>query len=698
MTVRKPQAGLHTLAAGLLLAAMTVAAYVPVVHAGFIWDDDAYVTENATLRSFEGLRRIWFEPGAVPQYYPLTFTTLWLEYRLWGLEPLGYHAVNVLLHAATAVLLWLALRRLRVPGAWMAAAIFAVHPMMVESVAWITERKNVLSGCLALGAFLLYLRAAPPAGRVSRPAYLGACVLFVAALLSKTVTCSLPAVLVLVLWWRHGTIDRRTVTLLAPMFVIGLGLAMVTIWVEREHVGALGDEWALSFVERVLVAGRVLWFYPRTLLWPHDLAFIYPRWAIDAEVWWQYLFPIAAAGTVVALYLARHRIGRGALVAVLCYAGMLTPALGFFNVYPMRYSFVADHFAYLPSIALIVLATGAATDAMQRYAPGRAWVRSAVGGPVLLLLAVLTARQTTIYYDLRTLWADTLAKNPECWMAHNNFGMLLIAEGNVDQGVAHYREAIRLKPDFAEAYNNLAAALTSQGKDDEAIEALREAIRSQPSYAGAYSNLGAVLQGKGQIETAVGLYLLALQIQPGHLDTRQNLGLALAALGRAEEGIAQLEAVVRERPDLPDAHTNLANVLRAQGRLAEATTHYSEVLRLQPGRAEAYNNLGVALAMQGRTGEALAYFEHAVRLNPDYAEARSNTANVLQAQGRLDAAIAQYDEALRLQPDNANTHNNLGLALLAQGKREAAIMHFQEALRLDPESAEARENLQGVMN
>ena len=329
---------------------MTVLAYLPTLRNGFIWDDDQYITGDATLRSLDGLRRIWLEPGAVPQYYPLTFTTFWIQYHLGGAQPFGYHLVNVLLHSAGVVLLFLVLRRLRLPGAWMAAAIFAIHPMQVESVAWATERKNLLAGLFFFAAFLAYLQAEPaddadsPARIRWRP-YLASLGLFAGALLSKSVACSLPAVLLLVIWWRRGNVGRRTALRLAPMFAVGIAMAAMTVWMERHHVGAQGREFALSFLDRCLIAGRALWFYAQTLLWPHRLTFIYPRWSINAHIWWQYLFPVAALAVIVGLYAARERFGRGPLVATLCYVGSLAPALGFIDVYPMRYSFVADHFA-----------------------------------------------------------------------------------------------------------------------------------------------------------------------------------------------------------------------------------------------------------------------------------------------------------------------------------------------------------------
>jgi hypothetical protein len=354
------------------IVCLTLLVYAPAISAGFIWDDDHYVTENMTLRSLAGLKQIWLDPKATPQYYPLVHTGFWVEYHLWGLDPKGYHLVNVLLHAANAVLVWLVLKRLGVPGALWAALIFALHPVHVESVAWVTERKNVLSTLFYLSAMLAYWRFWPADGAQPQTGawrwYGLALLLFVFALLSKTVTCSLPAAILLIRWWKTGRLASRDWLLTAPMFAVGLALALLTVYLEKHHVGAQGEEFTWSYLDRVLIAGRAIWFYAGKLIWPSNLIFIYPRWNIDASVWWQYVFPLAAAGVVLALLVLRNRLGRAPLTAVLFFIGTLTPALGFFDVYPMRYSFVADHFQYLASLGLIVLFAGLSTELAGRLA------------------------------------------------------------------------------------------------------------------------------------------------------------------------------------------------------------------------------------------------------------------------------------------------------------------------------------------
>jgi tetratricopeptide (TPR) repeat protein len=581
--------------AAAALLALTLLAYLPALGAGFVWDDDDYVTDNPTLRSLDGLRRIWLEPGAVPQYYPVTFTSLWIEYRLWGLDPFGYHLTNVALHALNALLLWTILARLQIAGAGLAAAVFALHPVHVESVAWITERKNVLSGAFYLASALAYLRAALPYPAAGRPAgarenarfaSAAALVLFVAALLSKTVTCSLPAALLLVLWWKKGRVGSIDAARLAPFFVLGAGLAAVTIWIEKQHVGASGADWDLSFVERTLVAGRALWFYAGKVFLPVRLTFIYPRWEIDAAQAWQFVPPAAAVAVLLALFFARRRLGRGALAAVLFFAGTLVPALGFADVFPMRYSFVADHFQYLASIGLIVAACAAGAGVWRPR--GATGVGIAFSAALLLLLGGATARQANRYRDAETLWRDTLAKNPGAWMAHNNLGLLLLERGDAEQALAHFEAATAVKAD-----------------DDF-----------------AFNNIGNVFAARGDMERAAEHFAKALAINPRNAEALSNLGGALATTGRLDEAALRFEAALAVRPLYADAHNNLANVHALQGRSAEAEAHYRQALRIDPDYADAHRNLAVLLAARGSRDEAAVHYRAALQLRPGWEEAR----------------------------------------------------------------------------
>jgi tetratricopeptide (TPR) repeat protein len=682
----------HGWAVWILLPALmlaTLAAYRPAWHGGMLWDDDRHITRS-DLRSAEGLWRIWFDLGATQQYYPLTHSAFWIQHKLWGDDTLGYHLVSIVLHALSAFLVAVVLRRLGVPGAGLAAVMFALHPVQVESVAWITELKNTLSGVLYLSAALAYLRF--DQSRRKRLYALGM-VLFVLALLAKTVTATLPAALLVTLWWQRGRLTwRRDVRPLAPWFVLGVAGGALTAWVERTMVGAQGGEFHFTLIERCLIAGRVIWFYLGKLFWPANLSFMYPRWQISQGVWWQYLYPLGLVALMAALWLLRKRT-RAPLAAMLFFCGSLFPVMGFFNVYPFRYSFVADHFQYLACIAIIALFSSGLVNLGKRWnfqPRPAAVVMMLVSGGVLVFPTWSQSRQ---YADGETLYRSTLSRNASSWMAHNNLGNALQRQGWLDEAVTHYREAVRLKPDYAEAYNNLGDALHGQGHLEEAVASYKEALRFMPDLAGAHYNLGNALRESGRLEEAVTEYREAVRREPGLAAAHGNLGAALENLGRLDEAVAHLKEAVQLKPDYAIAYNNLGNALQRMGRLDEAVTEYREALRLKPDYAEAYNNLGYALQGLNRLEEAAAQYKEALRLRPDYTVAHYNLGNVFQLLGSYHEAVAQYRAVLKQVPGSAETHNGLGVALANLDQLEEAATHFKEALRLKPDYADARANL-----
>jgi tetratricopeptide (TPR) repeat protein len=613
----------------LLLVLATVVTYLPALGSGYVWDDDSHVTDNPTLRSLDGLRRIWTELGATPQYYPLVHTTFWLEHRLFGLAPLGYHLTNLLLHALNGLLAAAVLRRLRVPGAWLAAFVFTLHPVQVESVAWISERKNVLSGAFYLAAALAFLRYAPPDAepgeRGSRRSWLAFVGLFAAALLSKTVTATLPAALLLVRFWKRGRVVRSDVTPLLVPFAMGIVAGLLTVWVELHHVGAVGESWDLGPVGRVLVAGRALWFYLAKLAWPSGLSFIYPRWEIDPSSAWQYLFPVTFALGLGGLFLARARIGRGPVVAVLYFAVTLLPALGFFNVYPFRFSFVADHFQYLACIGPIALAVAWAVSATGRAAPAVRRLAAVAGVGALALLGLASWQRTHAFADAETLWRDTLDRNPAAWMAHTNLGVLLDRSGRTAEAYRHYALAVRLKPDYSEGWSNLGAAADRLGRRDEAIDDLKTALRLDPTDADAAMNLANVLYSSGRISEAIDAYRRVVAIRPDHAAARNNLGVLLAERGQLTEAAGQLEAAVAARP----------------------------------GFAKAWTTLGETYQRLGRLDDAESAYRHAMAAGAATADLHVRLAAVLEARGLLEAAAQECRAALALDPGNRDALEDL---------------------------------------
>jgi tetratricopeptide (TPR) repeat protein len=623
------------------VAAAALAAYWPALRGGFVWDDDGHVT-RVDLRSLHGLWRIWSEVGATQQYYPVLHSLFWVEHRLWGDAPIGYHFANLLLHLAACLLLYLVLRRLAVPGAALAAAVFALHPVCVESVAWISEQKNTLSTVFYLGAALAYLRF----DEKRRPAaYALATVLFLSALLSKSVTASLPAALLVIFWWKRGRLSwRRDVSPLVPWFCLSAAAAAVTPWVERTFVGARGSAFSLSLLQRVLVAGRAAWFYLGKILWPTQLVFIYPRWKLDVNEAWQYLFPLGAVIALVALFLIRRR-SRAPLACALLFIGALFPALGFVDVYPFVFSFVADHFQYLAAPAMISGLCAAAALVAGRLSPeGRILPRGAAVF-LVLVLGVLTCRQCGEYRDLETFYRSILEGNPDSWLAHDNLGVVLVRRGQLDEAVGHYREAIRLNPAYPEAYNNYGNVLAQTRHWSEAAEAYAGALRARPSFAAAEINWGNAMNDAGRFSDA-------------ELHFRNALGM-----GR----------------DDPAAHYGLANALANTGRLSEAVAEYRETLRVEPDSPEALANLGLALAGEGRFDEALVPINESLRLRPGYSEAHAYAGLALAGAGRLPEAVGEFRAALRINPRNADVHYHLGMALRKLGRFAEADAEFAAA-------------------
>ena len=566
---------------GLALVAITVVAYLPALAAGFIWDDDHYLTANPNLADLAGLLRMWW-PGNTPQYYPAVFTMFWLEHQAWGLDPVGYHAVNIALHALNALLLWRLARALALPAAWLLAALFALHPVHVESVAWITERKNVLSGCLYLLAALAYLRfdSARQAG-VGNPwrTYATAILLFALALLAKTVTCSLPAALILIWLWRGERVTWRRLAPLLPFFALGLVLGLHTAHLERVHVGASGPDFAFTAVERLLIASRALLFYPSKLLAPWPLVFIYPRWQIDSSAASAYLPLLGVVVTAVAAGIAFWRGRRGPAVALAFFAGTLFPALGFFDIYPMRFSFVADHFQYLASIGFLALVVGTASRWLS------ATTLRVAGAAALLACAVLTWRQCEMYADQPTLWQTTLAHNPEAYIAHNNLAALASARGDDAAALTHLESALACATgEKAEQKirGNMALALANLRRFSAALAQYRELQRR---HGGQELAIARTLEQCGRDEEAHAEYRKLLE---GELRADSLVPAALHLLGRGlpEQAVPLLEEHLAQAGADLDARMFLADALAAVGRTDDAVAAAERAIELAKARGD----------------------------------------------------------------------------------------------------------------
>jgi Flp pilus assembly protein TadD len=580
----------------VVLTAVTILAYRPAWHGGFLWDDDDYIIKNELLTAPDGWQRIWFSLDSPSQYFPFTYSTFRIEHALWGLNTTGYHWVNLLLHVGSALLVWAVLARLRVPGAWLAAAIFALHPVQVESVAWITERKNVLMGFFFLLTLLAWVAFVDDQTRRQWIFYCLALILYVLALSAKATACTLPAALFLIFWLQKKPITMRRVIQILPFVVLGIGMGLLAVWWERYHQGTnRGLFTFLSPIERILVASRAVWFYLSKIFWPSNLTFIYPRWNISPANLIDYIWLVAGIAACVAIYFSRRYFGRGVEVAAAFFVATLTPVLGFVMLFTFRYSFVADHYQYLACIGPIALASAGIVNLSDKFAQYRGVIVS-VALLVVASLGTLTWRQAATYTDIETLWRTTLARNPECWMAHTNLGFVLIQKGKIDDGIAHYRSALQMQPDSWDAEYNLGTALVRKGQVDEAIRHCERAVGMRPTDPDAQVSLGDALLRKGRIDDAIDHYQKAMIARPDHFLSRYGLCQALLEKGELDSAIQVCRSALVLWPSDVDCHTALAIALEEKGNPAEALPHYQKALELAPESVPTLTNLAWLLA------------------------------------------------------------------------------------------------------
>jgi protein O-mannosyl-transferase len=726
---------------GLFLTALVFVAYARVFNAGFIWDDESHLTQNPCIIGPLGLKEIWTSERAV--YYPLVLTTFWTLHKFVSLASFPYHLLNVLMHAGSALLLWRVLRQLEVRAAWFGAALWALHPVMVQSVAWVTELKNTQSCVfylLSISCFLQWqeqprmtrmVDIRNQGGALSKAPQrrLGNCgwlvssarqwrfalslAFFILATVSKPSTVMLPVVLALCVWWRSGRIQWRDVAPLAPFALISALASVWTILEQKFHAGAIGAEWAQTWPERLIIAGRAIWFYLGKLIWPRPLIFIYPRWEVNSSQLTAYLpFVVVLAG-LSALWLTRAKWSRPVFFAAAYYVVSLFPVLGFFSVYFFRYSFVSDHFQYLASMGPLALAgaaimegCGRLTVSMRSSAIARR--PSAVAttlskssllpiilcGPFLLGLGVLTWQQTAVYHDLVTLYTATLAKNPSCWMAHYNLGIVLRDQGEPDQAMTHYRQAIALRPSYAEAHYNLGRLLSEKGEFNDAIFHYEAALAINPADAEAHNNLGVTLFQNARVDDAIAHYQKALAIRPDYAEASCNLATALLSRqlpGDIDGAIAHYLACVAVSPDQADAQYNLASALLREGRIDEAIVHYQKTLQLLPENADAHVNLGSAFLAKGRIEDAIAEYKDALRVAPNNVGAQSNLAWLLATSP--DPSLRNGSEAVLLaEQANHLLGGRRPIILRILAAAYAEVGRFAEAKERAYEALQAADN------
>ena len=717
--------------AGLALFPLAILSYLPaILWGGFVWDDVQHIPGERALLDLDGLRRIWFAPTEThePHYRPLVYTSFWLEHKLWGFDPTGYHAVNVLLHAANSLLLWRILACLAVPGAWWIAAVFAVHPLHVESVAWTIERKDVLSGLFYLAcvwAWLPFLRGTKalgasddrsgqratvkstatlneggPGPTAGPPASAGvwryclALLLLTAGMLAKNMVVTLPAALVVLHWWQSGRVTWRHLLLLAPFFAVALGVVALDLALVTSATPA---DFGHSLAERLLIASRALWFYVGQLAWPAELPVIYPRWEIHAGDLAAWAGLGAAAVLVGALWLLRGRIGRGPLAGAAFYAVTLSPTLGFVDHTYMLFSYVADRYQYLAGIGPLAVVVGAAAWGTNRLP--MAWRRGAAGGAAaaLLLLGALTWRQASIYSDNLALFRHVTALNPEAAGAHLNLAQALIDANRMEEAAAAGRIAVRQRPDSYDAHINLGIALSHLQRFDEAERHFREAVEIAPRASEPHANLGVLLSRRNRLDEAEASLRRALEIDPNRLDVLRNLAKLLDMRTQPEAAIAMYDRLIEGGGADAAAYTAKGELLSRLQRHEAALVAWQKALSRNPAPPAAFAlhlSMGrAAWAMSQSADSAAPHYEQALRIDPRHPTTLADLASLRIAQERHGDAAQLFRAAIEVTPNTARLHAGLGYALYRLGRLDAAAESLERALALDPALDEARTNL-----
>lgn len=684
-----------------LLLLLTVLVYSPVFRAGFGWDDDIMLTRNALVQGgLHGLRDIWFTTK-LPDYFPLTSTSLWVEWRIWGIHPLGYHATNLLLHLVSALLIWRVFVLLGIRAAWVIALLFAVHPVNVQAVAWIAERKDTLSLPFYLLSIWAYLRfeqhtqagapevnckgenepsskgqsrgackgspgwpgdaefrafrasvcpsspteaSAQAVTSILRPQtvfYLVSLAAFLLALLSKTSVVMLPLVLLGIAWWRHGRIDRSDVVRVVPFLALALVFGLVTIWFQFHR--SIGSDIVneSTWSARVAGAGWNVWFYLYKAVLPVRLAFIYPHWEVDGASLLAFVPDLALLGTFAVLWRARHGWGRAGLVALGYFVITLFPVLGFLNIYFHRFSFVADHYQYVSMIGILGL-FGTALAALGQK--GRIFTYTVFPG-VVLILCGLSWQQCALYQDTEKLWTRTLELNPRCWLAYNELGGALVRKERLPEAEQAYRRAVELCP-LAQTYHSLGSLCAERRDFNQAFEYFRESLRLDGRNPGTHSDLATALVETGRIEEGEAHFRETLHLSPGHPVAAARLAPLLIQSGKASEALTFLEQARQRYPGEPVLYLQMGNALMVLRRPKDAAACYHASLQLNPNQPEALNNLAWLLATA--SGQEVRDGPQAVALAQRLcALAEPNSATYLDTLGAAYAEAGHFGDAIQ---------------------------------------------------
>jgi tetratricopeptide (TPR) repeat protein len=676
VTLDDPQTSKQrTLLQALALVLITFVIYLPCLHGGKILDDDMML--NPLVQSPAGLPYIWFK-SLTPDYFPLTFTSLWVEFRFFGENLFGYHITNIALHAISAVLLWRLLRALKVPGAWLAALLFAVHPVNVESVAWVSQRKNALTMPFFLATTWCYVIARTQGWRF----YALSLFCFVLSLLSKTAVVPMPFVLLLCDWWLEKRITGRDINRVAPFFALSVIFGLITLWFQSHRVIGTEVVQTASWPARFAIAGCALWFYIYKAFLPLHLVFVYPRWEISATQVLSWLPSVAFVGLAVVVWRNRQR-WPGALLALGYFVLMLLPVLGFVNIYYLKYSLVADHWQYFAIVGPIAFAAAVFVSI------ARATVVRGVSTVLIAALAFLSWKQSHLYSSAELIWHDTMERNPTCWLAYNSYGLELMQRAFrsappdkplLESAIENYHESLRLNPDNVEARINTGSALIALGRVEDGKKEFRIAQQTNPKDALAFYNLGFILHQEHKLGEAEVEYRKAIKIWPQYTLAHLSLGRALHQQGKFAEAEQAFSKAASFLPVSVAPHRDLAGALEAQGKFADAAAEYRKVIELQPADAFAHYLLGNVLVKLNQLDAACDEFANALAIEPKFAEAHYQLAVQLAMRGNIQGALDHYHETLRLNPNWLAALNNAAW-LLATAK-DATARSGKDAIML----------------
>ncbi len=662
-------AWLQFLIGALALLLLTQISYWPLHTAGYIWDDAGWLVHNHFAHHWRGLWSIWLNPKASIQYYPLVFTAFVVQWHLWGADAFCYHLVNIFLQGINAILLWRILVKLNLRGAWIVAAIWAIHPVQVETVGWVVEQKSLLSAFFLFPAILAWIRFADLPG--TRPAtapfltarewrfYILGTLAYVLSLLAKTDACAIPVVLLFVQGWKRWPLRRRDVLLLIPWLLFGFLAALMTIHIEHGQAGAHGHIFHFTIPQHLIIAGKDLWFYPFKLFWPWPMMEVYPRWHLHHVALWQWIFPLSAFAVPLILLALSGKIGRGPFVGVAVYGLLISPLLGFIAFYTEIYTFVADHYQYLACIGIIILVTQTAAWILDQAAepshdapadssapgdhaaqaqPGMVGHSSsrlaiAVSALVLLILGSITWAQSEVYTPPLRVWTHDLKYNPTCWVAMEQVGTHDFVHGRMAEGLALLHKANQL----------------SHGEDLVVTSDLGDAYRALHQYARAIPYYRRSLDDAG--------------IQP---PTIRHLVECYEALGDWHQAYADMLRAVKLLPHSVVLQTQLADILSAARHPKRAIPHYQIAIKYEPTDTKALFGLAQALTRLGHWRQAIPYFKRALHVSPAFGQGHFAYGVGLLQHGDPIAAAAEFQTVLTLGRQLRRQHHTLGRYMLPE--------------------------------